>query len=187
MQREDLTYACTGRICRDHRRRAGADQEPRAAGALHHQFGGAGLYGEHAARGRRDSVDDDLARGDRGLRRRRRCASGQSRHLRCRAALQRSNWRSARWGRGGMPWVLDPVFIERSPERAQFAQVLVGQGPTVVRLNHRGIHRPWRRRCGGRCAGAFRASPQDDRRADRRDRPGDRRRAVAPRSRTAMR
>ena len=39
-------------------------------------------------------------------------------------------------GQGGMPWVLDPVFIERSPERAQFAQVLVGQGPTVVRLNH---------------------------------------------------
>ena len=40
-------------------------------------------------------------------------------------------------GQGGMPWVLDPVFIERSPERAHFAQVLVGQGPTVVRLNHR--------------------------------------------------
>jgi hydroxyethylthiazole kinase len=37
---------------------------------------------------------------------------------------------------GGKPWVLDPVFIERSPARAQFAQNLVGRGPAVVRLNH---------------------------------------------------
>src|SRR5580704_13120418 len=36
----------------------------------------------------------------------------------------------------GKPWVLDPVFIERSPARAQFAQSLVGRRPTVVRLNH---------------------------------------------------
>jgi len=33
------------------------------------------------------------------------------------------------------PWVLDPVFIERSPKRAQFARDLVGRGPAVVRLN----------------------------------------------------
>jgi hydroxyethylthiazole kinase len=39
-------------------------------------------------------------------------------------------------GQGGKPWVLDPVFIERSPARAQFAQSLVGRRPTVVRLNH---------------------------------------------------
>ena len=37
----------------------------------------------------------------------------------------------------GKPWVLDPVFIERSPARAQFARDLVGRGPTVVRLNQR--------------------------------------------------
>jgi hydroxyethylthiazole kinase len=37
---------------------------------------------------------------------------------------------------GGKPWVLDPVFIERSPVRAQFAQNLVSRGPAVVRLNH---------------------------------------------------
>ena len=37
---------------------------------------------------------------------------------------------------GNKPWVLDPVFIERSPARAEFAQNLVGRGPTVVRLNH---------------------------------------------------
>jgi hydroxyethylthiazole kinase len=36
-----------------------------------------------------------------------------------------------------MPWVLDPVFIERSPMRAQFARDLVGRGPAVVRLNLR--------------------------------------------------
>jgi hydroxyethylthiazole kinase len=38
--------------------------------------------------------------------------------------------------RGAKPWVLDPVFIERAPARAQFAQNLVGRGPAVVRLNH---------------------------------------------------
>ncbi len=35
----------------------------------------------------------------------------------------------------GMPWLLDPVFIERSPARAQFARELIGREPTVVRLN----------------------------------------------------
>jgi hydroxyethylthiazole kinase len=40
-------------------------------------------------------------------------------------------------GQGGMPWVLDPVFIERSPARAQFARGLVLRRPAVVRLNHR--------------------------------------------------
>jgi hydroxyethylthiazole kinase len=39
-------------------------------------------------------------------------------------------------GQGSKPWVLDPVFIERSPARAHFAQQLVGRAPTVVRLNH---------------------------------------------------
>ena len=42
-----------------------------------------------------------------------------------------------RMGQGAMPWVLDPVFIERSPARAQFAQGLVARGPLVVRLNTR--------------------------------------------------
>jgi hydroxyethylthiazole kinase len=37
----------------------------------------------------------------------------------------------------GMPWVLDPVFIERSPARAQFARDLVARNPAVVRLNQR--------------------------------------------------
>jgi len=35
----------------------------------------------------------------------------------------------------GTPWLLDPVFIERSPARAQFARDLVGRAPAVVRLN----------------------------------------------------
>jgi hydroxyethylthiazole kinase len=34
-----------------------------------------------------------------------------------------------------MPWALDPVFIERSPGRAQFARELLAREPTVVRLN----------------------------------------------------
>jgi len=34
-----------------------------------------------------------------------------------------------------MPWALDPVFIERSSGRAQFARELLARGPSVVRLN----------------------------------------------------
>lgn len=34
-----------------------------------------------------------------------------------------------------MPWVLDPVFIELAPARAQFARDLLVRGPAVVRLN----------------------------------------------------
>jgi hydroxyethylthiazole kinase len=34
-----------------------------------------------------------------------------------------------------VPWVLDPVFIDRSPQRAEFARALVGRSPNAVRLN----------------------------------------------------
>ncbi|WP_204303350.1 hydroxyethylthiazole kinase, partial [Stenotrophomonas maltophilia] len=34
-----------------------------------------------------------------------------------------------------LPWVLDPVFIERSPSRAAFAREIAAFGPTVVRGN----------------------------------------------------
>jgi hydroxyethylthiazole kinase len=35
----------------------------------------------------------------------------------------------------GKPWLLDPVFIDRSAIRAEFARTLVGRRPSVVRLN----------------------------------------------------
>src|SRR5471032_2348251 len=35
-----------------------------------------------------------------------------------------------------VPWVLDPVFVERVPPRAAFARHLVSLAPKVVRLNH---------------------------------------------------
>ena len=34
-----------------------------------------------------------------------------------------------------MPWVLDPVFIESSPGRAEYARELLRRGPSAVRLN----------------------------------------------------
>ncbi|HZP76328.1 MAG TPA: hydroxyethylthiazole kinase [Pseudolabrys sp.] len=34
-----------------------------------------------------------------------------------------------------LPWVLDPVFVDRSPPRAGFAKELVDRQPAVVRLN----------------------------------------------------
>ncbi|MFN3656943.1 MAG: hydroxyethylthiazole kinase [Pseudolabrys sp.] len=33
------------------------------------------------------------------------------------------------------PWVLDPVFVERSAPRLDYARALVARGPAVVRLN----------------------------------------------------
>ncbi|HVV60370.1 MAG TPA: hydroxyethylthiazole kinase [Pseudolabrys sp.] len=35
-----------------------------------------------------------------------------------------------------LPWVLDPVFIDRSPARAEFARELVQRRPDTVRPNH---------------------------------------------------
>jgi hydroxyethylthiazole kinase len=35
-----------------------------------------------------------------------------------------------------LPWVLDPVFVERAPGRNEFARELIARSPTVVRLNH---------------------------------------------------
>jgi hydroxyethylthiazole kinase len=35
-----------------------------------------------------------------------------------------------------LPWVLDPVFVDRAPTRAAFARELIGRRPTVIRLNH---------------------------------------------------
>lgn len=35
----------------------------------------------------------------------------------------------------GLPWVLDPVFVERSPPRLEFARTLVARKPTAIRLN----------------------------------------------------
>jgi hydroxyethylthiazole kinase len=36
----------------------------------------------------------------------------------------------------GLPWLLDPVFVDRSPARAQFGRALLAAQPSVVRLNH---------------------------------------------------
>src|SRR5689334_10285803 len=35
----------------------------------------------------------------------------------------------------GVPWVLDPVFIDRSEPRAAYAKSLIGQKPGAIRLN----------------------------------------------------
>jgi hydroxyethylthiazole kinase len=37
--------------------------------------------------------------------------------------------------RRGVPWVLDPVKVERSPERHAYARQLLAEGPCVVRAN----------------------------------------------------
>ena len=35
-----------------------------------------------------------------------------------------------------VPWVLDPVFVDRAPTRTAFARELIAHRPTVIRLNH---------------------------------------------------
>ena len=35
-----------------------------------------------------------------------------------------------------LPWVLDPVFVDRAAQRGAFARELIGKRPSVVRLNH---------------------------------------------------
>src|SRR5690348_5996551 len=35
-----------------------------------------------------------------------------------------------------LPWLLDPVFVDRSPVRGEFCRALLAMRPTVVRLNH---------------------------------------------------
>ena len=35
-----------------------------------------------------------------------------------------------------LPWLLDPVFVDRSPARAQFGRALLAARPAVMRLNH---------------------------------------------------
>jgi hydroxyethylthiazole kinase len=37
--------------------------------------------------------------------------------------------------KAGIPWVLDPVFIDRSPKRATFARTLAAKAPRAIRLN----------------------------------------------------
>ncbi len=39
-----------------------------------------------------------------------------------------------------LPWVLDPVFVDRVPPRAAFARELIGRRPSVARLNHAEFH-----------------------------------------------
>src|ERR1700746_2712206 len=39
-------------------------------------------------------------------------------------------------GEKELTWLLDPVFVDRSPGRAQFGRALFAARPSVVRLNH---------------------------------------------------
>jgi hydroxyethylthiazole kinase len=54
-----------------------------------------------------------------------------------RAAIELALGAKGRRRKATRPWVLDPVFIERSPARAQFARGLIERGPAAVRLNQR--------------------------------------------------
>ncbi len=107
----------------------------RPARALHHQCRGAEFHRQCAARRRLPAVDDDFARGDR--------ASSSPAPMRCwsisarsiASAARRSKSRCRPRRRSKLPWVLDPVLIDRAPLRAGFARTLIDSAPNVVRLN----------------------------------------------------
>ena len=78
----------------------------------------------------------------------------------------------------GRPWVLDPVFVERSHPRTAFAKALADQHPRALRLNRA----EFAALTGAEWSeGGLRALCVGDRcrrGADRRDRPGNRRQAT---------
>src|ERR1700692_4496089 len=54
-----------------------------------------------------------------------------------RAAIEMALGTAGRRRKATRPWALDPVFIERSPARAQYAQGLIVRGPAEGLLNKR--------------------------------------------------
>ena len=144
---------------------------------LHHQCGGAGVHRQHAARRRRGAVDDDRAGGDRRLHGERRCAAGQSRHLRCRAPRGGRDRRSRSRPRRAGPWVLDPVFIDRSPARAAYARSLADRKPAAIRLNRPEFAALADSEPDGEALTRYALDSSTVIGAHRRDRPGHRRRA----------
>ena len=161
-----------------------------AARALHHQCGGAELHRQHAAGGRRGAVDDDRAEGGRGLRRARRRAAGQSRHVRSGAAEG-----VARRGRRRQQGAAFPGCSIRCSSTARrrarpLPRSLRARKPRALRLNRAefgalsGGECQSDRRCG---AGALRQGAAHRRRPDRRARSCSRRRARSPPSPTAIR
>lgn len=52
-------------------------------------------------------------------------------------------------------WVLDPVFVDRSPARLAFAKELAARGPAVIRLNAAEFHAFTGEEAGTDSAGAF--------------------------------
>ena len=178
----------TTRLACHRGRYSGAPARAPAAGALHHQRGGADLHRQHAAGGRRGAVDDDRAEGGAGVRRARRRAAGQSRHLRSGAAEGVARGASASPTRPAFPGCSIRCSstarrrARRSPRRC------VAQKPRALRLNARRVRRAVG---GGKTDDAALARFAKARRtvvgADRRARSRPRRRAPRARSPTAIR
>ena len=94
-----------------------------------------GFHRQHAARRWRIPVDDDCAGGDRRLRPAGVRAARQSRHIRCRPRKAQRRLALSGGEQRQSPWVLDPVFIDRSPPRAAYAKALLARGPAAIRLD----------------------------------------------------
>ena len=128
-----------------------------AARALHHQCGGAEFHRQRAARGRRGSVDDASrrTRSARSWRAPTRCWSISAPSMR--SGRRRRSRRIGVANKAGMPWVLDPVFIDRSRAARGFRQV-AGRAEAARaaaqprRVRRAGGRQDRRRRAGALCA-----------------------------------
>ena len=149
-----------------------------AARALHHQCGRADLHRQRAARGRRHSVDDAVAptRSARSWRAPTRCWSISAPSTRSGATRPRP--RSKSRAEEGVPWVLDPVFIDRSEPRAAYARSLVAQKPRAIRLNRAEFVALSGTEPDGEALTRYALDTLAVHRADRHGRPGHRRRAA---------
>ena len=103
--------------------------------ALHHQFGSAEFYRQYAARRRLRAVDDSCRpkRSAPSLRAATRCLVNLGTFDRERRKATERAVEAAR--HDNIPWVLDPVFVDRAQHRADFANILIARGPKVLRLN----------------------------------------------------
>ena len=130
---------------------------------LHHQRGGAEFHRQRAARGRLRAVDDAVARGDR------RSFVARSQALLVNLGTFDRERREATEiavetaSQDNVPWVLDPVFVDRAPPRAAFARELVGRAPKGGAAQSRRIFRFGRRRTDARRARRLRPRPENSR------------------------
>ena len=127
--------AYRAKTCRKSRRRCSTACARAPARPLHHQRGGAEFHRQCAARGGLRAVHDAV-----GRRRSAAFVAGANALLVNLGTFDRERREATEIAvetaaQENVPWVLDPVFIDRTPPRAAFARALIARAPKAMRLN----------------------------------------------------